>query len=76
MGGLTNTTITPQRLHTESNTPVRVSAIDGNAMSQKSQRIARIKFYIETNDVESFRFLNIQKKEYLNLRFNYNMNVL
>ena len=45
-------------------------------MSLKAQRAARAKDYIEKNDVESFRFLNLSKKEYLNLRFEYNMNVL
>ena len=31
---------------------------------------------METNDIESFRFLGVQKKEVMNLRFNYNMNLL
>ena len=39
-------------------------------------RMSKIRQYIEKNDVESFRFLNLSKKEYLNLRFDYNMNVL
>ena len=38
--------------------------------------MSKIRQYIEKNDVESFRFLNLSKKEYLNLRFDYNMNVL
>ena len=45
-------------------------------MTTKMQRAARVRHYVETNDVESFRFLNLSKKEYLNLRFDYNMNVL
>lgn len=39
-------------------------------------RTSKIRHFIEKNDVESFRFLNLSKKEYLNLRFDYNMNVL
>lgn len=31
---------------------------------------------METNDIEQFRFLGIQKKEVMTLRFNYNMNLL
>lgn len=38
--------------------------------------MARVQDYIEKNDVESFRFLNLTKKEYLGLRFGYNMNLL
>ena len=38
--------------------------------------MAKVKYYIEKNDVESFRFLNLSKKEYRDLRFDYDMNVL
>ena len=31
---------------------------------------------METNDVESFRFMNISRNEYLKMRFAYNMNLL
>ena len=55
---------------------MRTSQIDLPIIPQKAQRTIRVKYFIEKNDVESFRFLNLSKKEYLNLRFDYNMNVL
>ena len=32
--------------------------------------------FVETNDIESFRFLGIQKNEVMKMRFNYDMNLL
>ena len=38
--------------------------------------MARVKYIVENNDIESFRFLNLTRKEFLGMRFNYNMNLL
>ena len=41
-----------------------------------NKRILRIQQCVEKNDVEGFNLLMISRKECLNLRFNYNMNLL
>lgn len=42
----------------------------------KLQRADRVKNYVETNNVEGFKFLMLSRKEYLNMRFQQNMNLL
>ena len=42
----------------------------------KQQRLAKVKKFVEDNDVESFRFLNLSKSEYLKMRFDSDMNLL
>ena len=41
-----------------------------------AQRVSKVKHFIETNDVESFRNLRLSRKECLNMRFHYDMNLL
>ena len=48
----------------------------GGAPTNNKQRLARVKYIVENNDIESFRFLNLTRKEFLNMRFQYNMNLL
>ena len=48
----------------------------GAQTNNQKQRLARVKYIVENNDIESFRFLNLTRKEFLNMRFNYNMNLL
>ena len=36
----------------------------------------RLQNFVENDDVEAFRLMMLSRKEYLNLRFNYNMNLL
>ena len=35
-----------------------------------------MKLAVERNDVTAFEQINLQRKEYLNIHFNYNMNIL
>ena len=52
------------------------SKVGGAPTHNQKQRLARVKYIVENNDIESFRFLNLTRKEFLNMRFNYNMNLL
>jgi len=45
-------------------------------LGQKQQRAARVKTYVESNNVEAFKLMNLTRKEYLGMRFQYNMNLL
>ena len=50
--------------------------VGGAPTNNQKQRLARVKYIVENNDIESFRFLNLTRKEFLNMRFQYNMNLL
>ena len=44
--------------------------------SAKLVRMSKIEHFIQQNDVESFRFMNISKQEVMSLRFKNDMNML
>ena len=44
--------------------------------SAKLVRMSKIEHFIQQNDVESFRFMNISKQEVMSLRFKNEMNML
>ena len=47
-----------------------------NNSQKQAARVDRVKQCVENNDMETFRVLMLSRKEYLNMRFQYGMNLL
>lgn len=46
------------------------------SLSMLEARLNKISHFVNVDDIDQFRFLGVTREEVLNLRFNYDMNLL